>query len=105
MHACLLALVQRIRKNGKQIGVSIKMTSGEDSKSVLLYNEDTNVSVIVGVVRISGNYVAVSYVVDVDKWDEAIKSGLTKKDIMDDSAISSKIFTEVELDKILESLL
>ena len=105
MHACLLALVQKIRRDGKKNGASIKMTKGEDSKSVLVYNEETNTSIIIGVVNISGNYVTVSYIVDVDKWDEALKNGLTKKDIMDDSSISSKIFTEIELDNILESLL
>jgi len=105
MNAGLFALTEKIKKQARFLGFSLKTSSMLNNESVILSNSASGKVVLVGVVEVSGTLVTVAYSVDPYKWSWAEKEGFTKDQITTNPKLSSEIFTEINIDKIAESLL
>ena len=105
MHANLIVLTEKIKKQAKALEVMVKTSSMLGNESIIFSNEDSSKIVLVGAVEISGTLVTVAYSIDPHKWSWAEKEGFSKDQITNNYELSSQIFREIKVDEILESLI
>jgi hypothetical protein len=105
MHANLIVLAEKIKKQAKALKVVVKTSSMLGNESIIFSNEDSNKVVLVGVVEISGTLVTAAYSINPHKWSWAEKEGFSKAQITNNYELSSQIFREIKVDEILESLI